>query len=277
MLYQVTIKEKDIYSENRAEAASAPIVRLFYRMKAPAAEVVSIEAPNTSPKPGQPYYNIELPEIVNIYRLNNGRILVIFADGSKCHLYASERAENIELLKAVEAGDTAATEEAKKEAKENRIDLEREEEKAKTDDENFEHCKRIARELDEIAAGDVYKCPHCGELHSMKDFEDSEHENEDGITCYTCPECGEEIEESDLEAVTMYDYLDDCLDIDYTINSRKEFQSVRVCVAWGGPSIYIDTDKKAVCLYWWSDRAQYYMSDEAVAAVDEWAEELYNC
>lgn len=279
MLYQVTIKEKNIYSENRAEAASAPIVRLFYEMKHPAAEIVSIGAPQTEAKPGQPYYNINLPAITNIYRLHRGYILIIFEDGNKFKLtdYTSERADNIELLKAIQSGDTSATDEAKSDARDLCAELERESEKAKNDDENRRQCEHIARELDAIAAGDVYKCPHCGEIHAMSDYEDSEHENDDGETCYTCPNCGEEIEESELEAVSMYDYLADALDVEYIVNSNKEFQSVKICVAWGGPGIYIDTDKKAVCLYWWGDSAFYSMSSEAVEAVDEWAQEYFDC
>lgn len=234
MLYQVTIKEKNIYSENRAEAASAPIVRLFYEMKHPAAEIVSIGAPQTEAKPGQPYYNINLPAITNIYRLHRGYILIIFEDGNKFKLtdYTSERADNIELLKAIQSGDTSATDEAKSDARDLFAELEREIEKAK---------------------------------------------NDDGETCYTCPNCGEEIEESELEAVSMYDYLADALDVEYIVNSNKEFQSVKICVAWGGPGIYIDTDKKAVCLYWWGDSAFYSMSSEAVEAVDEWAQEYFDC
>ena len=147
----------------------------------------------------------------------------------------------------------------------------------RTDRENREHCKRIAEDVEAYASGDAYKCPHCGEVHNMDDYEETEHENEDGCTCYTCPSCGEEIEESDLEAVSLYDYFADCLDVEYRCGSDKEYRSVCIMVACGGPNIYIDTDEKAVLLYWWRDRARYYLSNDAVDAVDEWAEEYWNC
>jgi hypothetical protein len=44
-------------------------------------------------------------------------------------------------------------------------------------------------------------------------------------------------------------------------------------VSCGGPNIYIDTAEKAVLLYWWTDRARYYLSSDAVDAVDDWARE----
>jgi hypothetical protein len=47
-------------------------------------------------------------------------------------------------------------------------------------------------------------------------------------------------------------------------------------VAYGGPTIYIDTDSGDVELYWWNERARYPLSSSARDAVDEWAEEYWN-
>lgn len=147
----------------------------------------------------------------------------------------------------------------------------------RTDRENREHCKRIADELELYASGGAYKCPHCCEVHNMDEYEETEHENEDGYTCYTCPHCGEEIEEDDLEAVSLYDFFEDCLDIEYRCDSKREYRSVCIMIACGGPNIYIDTEEKAVLLYWWSDRARYYLSGDTAEAVDEWAREYWEC
>lgn len=148
-----------------------------------------------------------------------------------------------------------------------------------TDRENRETCRRIAEELEVYASGDAYKCPHCGEVHTMGEYEETEHENDDGYTCYTCPYCGEEIEEDDLEAVSLYDFFEDCLDIEYRVSGRARdaLRSVQVMVTCGGPNIYIDTASKAVELYWWGDRASYPLLSDTVAAVDEWAEEYWSC
>lgn len=143
------------------------------------------------------------------------------------------------------------------------------------DRENRERCRRIALELETFAAGDAYKCPHCGGVHDMAEYEETEHEDEDGYTCYTCPNCGEEIEEDDLDQLSLYDFLEDYYDIEYRCGSDKEYRSVCIMVACGGPNIYIDTEEKAVVLYWWGSKARYYLSSDAVDAVDAWAAEYW--
>lgn len=133
-----------------------------------------------------------------------------------------------------------------------------------TDRENREHCKRIAEDLEAYADGRVYCCPSCG-AHIQDN-------------CLFC-DCGEPVDlvEGDWEQMSLYDYFSDCLDIEYRCGSDKQYRSVCIMVACGGPNIYIDTDEKAVLLYWWTDRARYYLSSEAVEAVDEWAREYWEC
>lgn len=148
----------------------------------------------------------------------------------------------------------------------------------KTDRENRAYCQRIAEELELYATGDAHKCPHCGAVFCFDDWEETEHDSD---TCpvysqYTCPHCGQEVDADDLEQLSIYDYFSDCFDIEYRCGSDRSYRSVSIMVACGGPNIYIDTDEKAVLLYWWSDRARYYLSSAAVEAVDEWAEEYWN-
>ncbi len=136
------------------------------------------------------------------------------------------------------------------------------------DDENRDHCKRIAEELEAYTNGTVYRCPECGEtLELPADVGDK----------YKCPHCGTVSEVDELEQLSVWDYLEDALDIEYRIGSDKQYRSVRIMVTCGGPNIYIDTASKSVELYWWGDRASYPISTDATDAVDEWAEELYQC
>lgn len=137
----------------------------------------------------------------------------------------------------------------------------------KTEKENCDTCKRISDELDAYANGRVCRCPECGELHDLSDAGDA----------YKCPDCGEVSPVEDWDACGIYDYFDDFLDIDYIVNYQKEYKACRVMVACGGPNIYIDTDSGAVELYWCSDRASFPLSRDTMRAVDEWAEDYYNC
>lgn len=134
------------------------------------------------------------------------------------------------------------------------------------DAENFKHCARIADTLAEYVAGNVYKCPECG--HEFTAPDDCEK--------YRCPHCEFTDDLNEYEQQSLYDYLENCLDIEYRCNSRREYRSVQIMIAWGGPNIYLDTASGDVELYWWGDRAKYRMDNNVVEALDEWAEEYWN-
>ena len=142
--------------------------------------------------------------------------------------------------------------------------------------ENIETCKNIAESLRQIAHGEIMKCPHCGEEVHETEWKDSELVDDSWTRC--CPYCNEETEGSDWDFVSMYDYFENNVyDIEYRINSSKEFKSVRLMVAGGGPNIFIDTSEHAVKLYWWTDRAEYPLESDVCNSINEMFEELYNC
>jgi hypothetical protein len=146
-----------------------------------------------------------------------------------------------------------------------------------TDRENRDHCRRIAEELEAYADGLVYECPECGEHIRIGDPAAVSTENDDGETLYRLP-CGCTVD-TEPEQLGLYDYLADVLDIEYRINSsdRDTVSSVRVMVAFGGPTIYIDSASQTVELYWWTDRASYPINANAAYTLDEWAQELWSC
>ena len=66
-----------------------------------------------------------------------------------------------------------------------------------------------------------------------------------------------------------------CLDIQYIVDKDKKYLGSRVLVAFGGPNIWINTQKREVEGYWWGEQATakyYYDSDE----LDEVAKEYYD-
>lgn len=132
--------------------------------------------------------------------------------------------------------------------------------------ENRARCKRIADELDDYIEGRAFRCPECGEIIIIDDDREK----------HLCS-CGYVDDIDEFEQLEIYDFLDDVYDIEYRIGSDKLLRSVQIMVACGGPNIYLDTSSKDVELYWWCDSARYPLSSNAVAALDEWAEELYSC
>ena len=135
-----------------------------------------------------------------------------------------------------------------------------------------QHCKSIADTLEAIAESRMYKCPECGEWIVWKG---SQYDNDNAS--YTCQECKAVFDESELEAVSFYDYFENALDIDYITNSQKEYKACRIMVAYGGPNIYINTWERKVELYWWTESDSFYLSSDVCNTIDEWAEEYFNC
>lgn len=73
------------------------------------------------------------------------------------------------------------------------------------------------------------------------------------------------------------DYFDDILDVNYLINSDMSYKAVKICVGWGGPNIYIDTESDRVVGYWGFKTAYYPLSYDTVCAIDAYWEERYLC
>lgn len=204
------------------------------------------------------------PAYILICRNKSGDVFGVFPSGD-IELLTREGLQDI--------AENATAQNIKESARDILRDIEREERQAKTDRENFQQCRSIADTLDDIASGRAYICPHCHEYHDPATLET--HENEDGETVYTCPACGEEIEEDSADQANIFDYFSDCLDIEYITDEKKEYKAVRVCVAWGGPSITVDTDRGAVVLAWWTDTARAFLSSAAVEMVDDFGRNMF--
>lgn len=134
-------------------------------------------------------------------------------------------------------------------------------------EEGRERCQGIAEEINAYADGNIYRCPDCNEIIEMSD---------DVGEKFRCPYCGETNDTGDFDQLSIYDYLDDILAIDFTVDRNKEYKSCEICIGWGGPNIYIDTDDAYVKLYWGNTSEKYPISYTASDEIDEWAEEYYN-
>lgn len=137
-----------------------------------------------------------------------------------------------------------------------------------TDEENRDHCRRIAEDLEAYAEGRVYRCPECGETVSFPDGMGDK---------YRCPHCENVADIDEYEPLGLWDYLSDVYDVEYYIGGDKEVRGVRVMVACGGPNIYIDSKRRKVELYWWTDYAEWPLYSEVCDELDQWAEEYWGC
>ena len=134
-------------------------------------------------------------------------------------------------------------------------------------DENRDYCKRVADEIDAYAAGDVRRCPNCGREHVRPWGEVGD--------VFRCPHCGDVADVDDWEQLEIYDYMEDVLDYDFRIDSQREFSGIRVWVTLGGPSCWIDTERRTVEIRWGGKSACYGLLSDTVDAVEAWGRELW--
>lgn len=121
---------------------------------------------------------------------------------------------------------------------------------------NTKHCKEIAERLEAICEGRAYKDDYQG-IVIVDNIDDM-------------PE--------DCEEYTIWDCcLDGVYDIEYRLNSDREYKSVAFMVACGGPNIWIDTGNCKVELYWWGDYAYWTFDREVANEIDSVYEEIYSC
>lgn len=142
------------------------------------------------------------------------------------------------------------------------------------------HCREIAETLEKYASGEYFLFD--GELYPI----DSDEEfwsvsdsccfglEDDGFYYYYIN--GEKIEESEVEAASIYDFFDDNIyNINYILDSNKELEAVRVMIACGGPNIFIDTWDKEVQLRWWSECGSWYLTTEMCDSINTYFNEVY--
>ena len=144
--------------------------------------------------------------------------------------------------------------------------------------ENYNHCKAIAEDLEKAASGDYFM--YDGGLYPLDPEGFSEANGckyDDENELYIMPD-GEALLAGDVYPVSLFDWLgDDVYDIEYTIGSDKEYRGVRIMVACGGPNIYINTNAKEVQLFWWNERASYPLDSSVVSMIDADCEEMFAC
>lgn len=136
--------------------------------------------------------------------------------------------------------------------------------------ENVNRCKQIAKELERYINGEYFRCPECGDVFTWDDVKNGGDE-------YRCPHCDEVFLESDLEQLGVFDWLDGVLDYEFRIDRFRNLKSATFLVAFGGPTITIDTASKSVELRWWTESASYLISSDAAEALEEAAQEIYEC
>lgn len=78
------------------------------------------------------------------------------------------------------------------------------------------------------------------------------------------------------EPLTAYDYLEDVLDIEYRVGSDGKYRSAKVLVGFGGPNVWIDTQREQVGVSWYCDPVYRDLPVEFCRELDEALAELWS-
>lgn len=77
------------------------------------------------------------------------------------------------------------------------------------------------------------------------------------------------------EILGLYDWINDVLDFEFIVDSRKCYASAKIYVTLGGPTAWIDTAAKAVKLTWGGNYAEYPITEDAAEELDDIMNDIY--
>ena len=87
--------------------------------------------------------------------------------------------------------------------------------------------------------------------------------------------------ENEIRQISVFEFMDRQIidqysDLQFITDRNLNYQHGRLYLCEGGPSIWIDTEAQCMKLSWNTFKAQWGLSEKAVAAADEWFREVYN-
>lgn len=101
----------------------------------------------------------------------------------------------------------------------------------------------------------------------------------DLVKSYEAYENGEDdsyYEENEIQS--LYNYVTDSYDVTYTKRLNGDFVCCSVCIALGGPNIYIDTDSNRLEGYWGGQVEYLYFDDYNITeTIDAIVQEIVDC
>lgn len=144
------------------------------------------------------------------------------------------------------------------------------------------HCEGIKNELESLVYGYCeficQNCKHCKEVDDKYycSVRDNSDETVDlGMDCLY-DELFEAFDEDRTgEHKDLWEWVDDLLDIEYTISSHGDYLGAEVAVTLGGPNIYINTREGVIKGRWGSDKVDICLDSAICKEIDFALEDLY--
>jgi hypothetical protein len=77
------------------------------------------------------------------------------------------------------------------------------------------------------------------------------------------------------KTTNLREYFEDALDVVYSVDRYGDYRRVAVTITTGGPHIEVDTDDRAVKLWWGDEEAQWSINRNTAEAIDDIFAEYY--
>ena len=77
------------------------------------------------------------------------------------------------------------------------------------------------------------------------------------------------------KATNLREYFEDALDVIYSVDRYGDYRRVAVTITTGGPHIEVDTEDRAVKLWWGTEAVQWSISRNTAEAIDDIFLEYY--
>jgi hypothetical protein len=77
------------------------------------------------------------------------------------------------------------------------------------------------------------------------------------------------------QATDLMEYIENTLEISYIVNHARKYRGARILVTYGGPNVWIDTNKRAIEGYWGSEHAMAGLP--RCGEIDDLLEESFDC
>ena len=88
-----------------------------------------------------------------------------------------------------------------------------------------------------------------------------------------CNSYADDITNGEL-ALSEYDFIDNCLDIRYIVDSKCQYLGAELLVSFGGPNIWVHTIDNTVRGYWASDKETVIYTDNI--GLNDMCAEIYS-
>ncbi len=75
----------------------------------------------------------------------------------------------------------------------------------------------------------------------------------------------------------LHKYFEDCLDVEFRVDSQLRYKGAIVALTLGGPNIYLDTCEGEIRGYWYGMKATADIWRASLGAIDDYWEQEYDC